>query len=156
MILEVSDIHVVDVVEQPTAGVRGSVPMAELSEFFARAFHDTTAALEAQGVHPVGPPYGRYRGAPGAVVDVEAGFPVAAPVAATGTVVPGRLPGGRAVQTVHVGPYDTMARTYAEIEAFVADHDLARSATVWETYLSDPDTEPDPATWRTRITWPLA
>ncbi len=151
-----SDIRVVVVVEQPTAGVRESVPMAELSEFFARAFRETTAALHAQGLHPVGPPFGLYRGAPGATVDVEAGFPVASPVAAAGAVVPDHLPGGKAIEALHTGPYDTMARTYAEIEAFAADQGLSRGATVWETYLSDPETEPDPATWRTRITWPLA
>jgi AraC family transcriptional regulator len=26
---------------------------------------------------------------------------------------------------------------------------------MWETYLSDPTVEPDPATWRTEIVWPL-
>jgi hypothetical protein len=27
---------------------------------------------------------------------------------------------------------------------------------MWESYLSDPSAEPDPATWRTQLTWPLA
>jgi hypothetical protein len=27
---------------------------------------------------------------------------------------------------------------------------------VWEVYLSQPQAEPDPSTWRTRIVWPLA
>lgn len=27
---------------------------------------------------------------------------------------------------------------------------------MWESYLSDPVAEPDPATWRTRIMWSVA
>jgi hypothetical protein len=32
---------------------------------------------------------------------------------------------------------------------------LTNGLRVWETYLSDPDMEPDPATWRTLIVWPV-
>jgi hypothetical protein len=27
---------------------------------------------------------------------------------------------------------------------------------MWEYYLSDPEQEPDPAKWQTRVIWPLA
>ncbi|WP_341926629.1 GyrI-like domain-containing protein [Nocardioides psychrotolerans] len=151
-----TDICVVDVVEQPTAGVRASVPMSELTEFFGRAFQETMTVLESQGVTPVGPPFGRYYGAPGAVIDVEAGFPVATAVVAADTVVPGCLPEGKAVEAIHVGAYDTLESTYAEMESSGADRGISLGATMWETYLSNPEDEPEPATWRTRITWPIA
>lgn len=151
-----TDIRVVDVVEQPTAGLRESVLMEELSDFFARAFRETAAVLAAQGVAPVGPPFGRYHGTPDSVVDVEAGFPVGTVVEAADAVAPGSLPAGRAIEAIHVGPYDTMERTYAEIESYVADEGLSLGDAMWETYLSNPEDEPDPATWRTRITWPIA
>lgn len=151
-----SDIQITQHTEQPTAGVRAQVPMAELTEFFGRAFGETLAALEAQGAHPAGPPFGKYYGMPTDVVDVEAGFPVAAPITAAGDVVPGTLPGGRTVEATHVGPYDTMESTYAAVQKYFADEHLTPSPVMWESYLSDPDTEPDPATWRTRICWPIA
>lgn len=50
--------------EQPTAGVREKVPLSELTGFFSRAFRDTMTALQAQGVHPAGPPFGKYYGTP--------------------------------------------------------------------------------------------
>ncbi len=71
-------------------------------------------------------------------------------------MVPGSLPAGRVVEAIHVGPYDTMEKTYAEIEDYLADEGLTPAEVMWETYLSDPDTEPDPAAWRTLICWPLA
>jgi hypothetical protein len=108
--------HIVERREQPTAGVRDRVPMADLSGFFSRAFGETMAAISAQGAHASGPPFGKYYGRPDAFVDVEAGFPVATPIEPAGDVVPGFLPGGRVVEAVHVGPFDTMGETYAQLE----------------------------------------
>lgn len=151
-----SEIQITECVEQLTAGVRAKVPMSELTEFFSRAFTETMAALNAQGAHPVGPPFGKYYGMPGEVVDVEAGFPVAVAIEPSGDVIPGVLPGGRMVEAVHVGPYDTMERTYAEIQKFIAGAGLSPGDTMWESYLSDPGSQPDPQTWRTQIFWPVS
>jgi hypothetical protein len=30
---------------------------------------------------------------------------------------------------------------------------LTRGPVMWESYLSDPQSQPDPADWRTRICW---
>ncbi|MGY3556491.1 GyrI-like domain-containing protein [Williamsia sp. R60] len=150
-----TSIRLVDNAVQQTAGIREQVPISELSEFFARAFGSTMAALQAQGVDTAGPPFGKYFGQPSDVVDVEAGFPVATPITPVDDVVPGTLPGGKAVEAVHVGPYDTMAGTYAELERYCADARLKPGVVMWESYLSDPEAEPDPEKWRTQICWPI-
>jgi len=63
------------------------------------------------------------------------------------------LPGGRVIHTMHVGPYDTLADTYGELLAWAADEGLTLAEGMWEVNLSDPDTEPDPAAWRTEVFW---
>ena len=150
-----NEIRTVEATEQPTAGLRATVPMDELPTFFARAFATTAAALAKQGHAPAGPPFGLYRGMPTTVVDVEAGFPVSTPVEPTGAVVPSTLPGGRAVEAVHIGPYDTMGETYGQVEQWMVGQRLQPGPVVWESYLSDPQRETDPATWRTLIHWPV-
>ncbi len=107
-------------------------------------------------MQPVGPPFGKYYGTPTAVVDVEAGFPVAAAIEPAGDVVPGTLPGGKVVEAIHVGPYDTMETTYAEVERYFTEAKLAPGSVMWESDLTDPEAEPDPAAWRTQICWPIA
>jgi effector-binding domain-containing protein len=151
-----TEIRLVDLTEQHTAVVHERVPMAELTDFFARAFEATMRAIRAQRDAPVGPPFGAYHGMTGETVDVEAGFPVAAPIEDRDDVVASTLPGGRAVEAVHVGPYDTMTRTYAEIEAWMAENGVTPGPVMWESYLTDPGSEPDPQTWRTLIVWPTA
>ena len=66
------------------------------------------------------------------------------------------LPAGRAVVVVHVGPYDTLEATYGRLLEWVAAQGMELATGMWEEYLSDPEQEPDPATWRTRIVAPVA
>lgn len=150
-----TEIRLRDHTEQHTAVLREQIPMSGLPEFFQRAFGAVMAAVEAQGTSVSGPPFGMYHGMPAETVDVEAGFPVAAPITASGDVVPSVLPAGQVVEAVHVGPYEMLEATYREVEAWIAEQGLCGTDVMWESYLSDPEAEPDPATWRTLICGPV-
>ena len=137
-------------------GVHERVKMADLTEYFGRAFTTSAAALAEQGLAPAGPPLALYHGMPTDTVDVTAGFPIAGPAHGTSDVVVTELPAGDAITGIYTGPYDGMTRTYDEIAAWLQEHNLTPGTDMWEEYLSDPETDPDPATWRTRIVFPLA
>ncbi|WP_246848527.1 GyrI-like domain-containing protein [Pseudarthrobacter sp. NIBRBAC000502772] len=130
--------------------------MADLTEFFGRAFGTVMAAAQAQGVQLAGPPFALYRGMPTETVDVEAGFPVNAGFSGTEGVANGSLPEAEAFEAIHLGPYDTLGTTYGAIQERMRAEGLTPSDTMWEYYLSDPETEPDPAKWQTRVVWPVA
>ncbi|GLI28367.1 DNA gyrase inhibitor [Agromyces rhizosphaerae] len=151
-----ADISIGDRAAQPTASIRETVPMPELSEFFARAYPAIMRAVGEQGVQPAGAPFAIYHGMPGATADVEAGIPVAGAFTDTGKVGAGELPAGTVASTMHVGPYETLGTTWDELGRAVAERGLVPSDTMWECYLSDPEEEPDPAAWRTEVCWLLA
>ncbi|MET1153791.1 GyrI-like domain-containing protein [Arthrobacter sp.] len=144
--------------EQPTVVLHETVPMNELREFFGRAYQSVMGATEQQHVQVAGPPFAMYRGKPTDVVDVEAGFPVAAPFPGgeEGGVTAGSLPAGRAFEAMHVGPYETLPETYRAIMGKMQAEGLTPGSAMWEYYLSDPGAEPDPAAWKTLIVWPVA
>jgi len=137
-------------------GVQETVKMADLTEYFARAFGAAATEIARQGLAPAGPPLALYHGMPTDTIDVTAGFPVAGPVHPTPDLVVTDLPTGAAIASIYTGPYDGMTRTYDEIAAWLTANDLAPRADMWEEYLTGPDTDPDPATWQTRIVFPLA
>ncbi|MFK4639376.1 GyrI-like domain-containing protein [Paenarthrobacter histidinolovorans] len=141
--------------DQPTAVVRERVPMANLREFFGRAFGAVMAAAQAQNTSPTGPPFAMYHGMPTDTVEVEAGFPVSPDFSAAGEVISGLLPASDAIEAVHKGPYDTLERTYSLILERMSAEGMTPSQTMWEFYLSDPVQEPDPAKWQTRVVWPI-
>jgi effector-binding domain-containing protein len=138
--------------EQPTAVVRGKVTVTEMPEWFGHVFEVTTQAICMAGVGFAGPPFARYRMVGDGVFEVEAGFPVTQAVEATGEVEPSTLPGGPAITTWHVGPYDAMAPGYTALEEWLAEHAVAAAGPAWEQYHSEPTG--DPAAWRTLLVQP--
>ena len=70
--------EIVELEPQEVFAVRGDVAIADLPEFFERAFREAAEAAAASGVQIVGPPVGFYPGMPAETVVVEAGFPAAA------------------------------------------------------------------------------
>ena len=126
--------------------LRGEVPIPELSGFFERAFAAVADAIEAAGVEVAGPPFGFYPEQPGETVVVEAGFPVSERVEPDAPVHRLVLPGGRAIEVVHVGSFETLQQTYSQLEAWMAESGVRPGTAMWECYLSDPRTEPDPST----------
>jgi effector-binding domain-containing protein len=150
-----TQINLVDLEEQKTAVLHEQVAMSALPEYFDRAFSTVVAVMDRQGVEVVGPPFALYHGIPTDTVDVEAGFPTASAVEVSDGVRPGTLPAGRAVEAVHVGPYDTLSQTYDEVMRWIQEQGLSPGTDMWEHYLTDPSTEPDPATWRTRLLCPV-
>lgn len=142
--------------EQKVAAVRERVPMASLTDFFARAFGTVMTVVQRHGASPAGPPFARYRGMPGETVDVEAGFPITGNFEQTDGVAIGTLPESDAYEALHIGPYDTLQQTYGIIQQQMAAEGVNPGDSMWEYYLSDPETEPDPAKWQTRVIWPIA
>lgn len=147
------DIELNRTIPRATAVVRAMVPMRELPAFLSHAFAAVADALARQSVHVTGPPLALYRSVPGDDVDVEAGFPVAVEVTPEGEVRPSSLPGGDAVETVHIGPYETLGDTYRDMAGWMERHGRRPAELTWESYLTGPD---DPNGPETLVVWPIA
>ena len=141
---------------QPAAAVHAEVPMEQLRTVFDRGFVEVMRVAKAQGLTITGPPFGLYPRTPTDTVEVAVGFPVSAIATPDGDVTPFELPGGRVVTGIHVGPYESLEESYRELTEWAAAEGYALADHMWESYLTDPAAEPNPATWQTVITWPLA
>jgi effector-binding domain-containing protein len=151
------DFQIIDLAEQRTATRRASLPMDELKGFFDQAYEAIWSVVQAQGLSVTGPPFAAYHGMPGEVVDVEAGFPVTGDVADSDGVGASTLPACRAAVAVHVGPYEGLGDTWEALAQWAREQGLEPAGEMfWESYLSDPRTEPDPASWRTQLAQPVA
>ena len=144
-------IEQVQLAEQHAAVVRGRVPTEQISDFLAGAFGEVIGALSAQGLAPVGPPFGLYSPPSEEGFEVAAGFPASGPVTTAGRVGDLLMPGGLAVQVMHVGAYADVAAAYQAIEAYLPEHGLVPVGPPWESYLD----EPEVAEPRTLVTWPV-
>jgi len=119
--------------------------------------------LGSLGVEPAGSPLVIYR-----VIDmdgdlqIEVGWPVATEIPPDDRVGGGTLPAGRYVVGTYVGPYERLLGANAELQEWARSQGLVwavhgdRWDARFESYLSDPLVEPDPARWQTEIVYLLA
>jgi effector-binding domain-containing protein len=151
-------ISLAEVPAQQVAVVRRKIGAGDLPTFYPAALGAVAAAVEHAGAAITGPAFGWYHGVPGDEVDIAGGFPVSglADGALESDVVVLQRPACLAAVALHIGSLETLAETYRELEAWLRDRKLDRGEESWEEYLSDPQTQPDPADWQTRIVWPLA
>ena len=136
-----------------SAGIRRLVPMEHLQEAFPAAFEEVMAKVSDAGGRPVGPAYARYFGMPADAVDVEIGFGIDRPVTA-GDLVVSENPAVQAAVGTHVGPYELLEKSYAEMMPWLAEQHLKLADSMLEFYDSPPDV--DPAQTVTRMAFPLA
>jgi effector-binding domain-containing protein len=121
-----------------------------VGEAFGAVYH----FVGRHGLTPVGAPIACYVMGSGQDFDVRAGCEVGVPVQPEGDIEPYLLPGGPALTTEHVGPYDELPKAYEALEAHAREtgHDLDMTV-MWEEYLTGPEVPPDQT--RTVIHWPL-
>lgn len=152
------DVQVEQVENQSVAFIRRVVALDAMPDFFDSSFHAVAEAVAEAGGRITGPPFGWYHGMPSDTADVAAGFPVdgvaAGAIPGSEVVVEERV-GGQAVVAMHVGSYDGLSDTYAEVMAWMEDNDLVSRDDMWEEYLTDPGEEPDPSNWQTRLVLPV-
>lgn len=149
-VIEIRDTH-----RREAAVVTVRMTPEGISAAIGGAFGEVVAAMAQAGVDLAGPPFTRYFSF-GAEIEAEAGFPVMRPAPDIGRVHPGQVPGGRVASVIHVGPYDTLHLTYDALVQRLPEMGLEATGPMWEVYWSDPDAEPDPATWRTEVLVPVA
>lgn len=147
---------VVDRPAQPVVSIRTKCRPDEISKTLAVLLPEVMAHITATGGRISGPPFSRYHGFSATAVDLEAGIPVAAPVAEKGRVKNGELPAGRTLTAWHIGPYDRLGAAHEALQAHAAAEELQPAGAPWEVYWTDPGMVPDSAKWRTQLFLPIA
>ena len=151
-----------DRTEQPYMGIRTQVPMEEMgSGLIPRLHGEVMSYLKKQDVAPAGAPFIRYWviNMPG-LMDIELGWPVASALPGDGRVAAGSLPAGRYASLIYTGIMNGVAGNAALLDwgaqqglawdSWSSDAGDAFGAR-YETFLTDPDDEPDMAKWETEV-----
>jgi len=140
--------------EQHTAVVRHRISMQE-TDRIPGWIGTTFEAIQGAGQQPAGMPFLRTLSMDADGMDIEVGWPVVAPISGDGEVYAGTLPGGHVAVASYLGPYDGIGPAYEAIQTWCSEHGHEIAGPPWESYLTDPNEEPDPAKWRTDIHFPV-
>jgi effector-binding domain-containing protein len=159
------DARLVELSPQPTAAVRIRRPMStvDVGALMDDEMSRVGALFVRAGATPAGPPYARYHAWGGELADVEIGFPLAGRIdglqaladSPEGEVGTSELPGGRAAQLVHRGPYPTLGEAYSSLHDWIHAQGYDEGDGPWETYVDNLEEVADVAQLRTELTWPV-
>lgn len=141
--------------EHHVATVRFECTRDQIGPKLAVHFPEVMQHLAKTGTASLGAPFARYQGADGERFVVEAGMRIAGPIEPGERVRSSTLPAGDAAVAIHVGSFETLADTYAKLEAWIAASGYESAGAPWEVYWTDPGIEPDPQNYRTQVLWPV-
>jgi effector-binding domain-containing protein len=146
--------EVKDLSPQPTLSIRTRSSAEAFPEQLGEAFCAIAEYLSELGQEPAGPPFAAYYNMDMQDLDVEIGFPVAAPLPSKANIQASQVPGGRVASCIYVGPYSEMESAYETLAAWTAENGHEPTGVAYEMYLNDPS-QTAPEALRTQIIFPL-
>lgn len=120
-------------------------------------FAELYAAINRQGLRPVGPPFVFYHSAEFSEDDLEyePGIPTERLAAAPAGLSAYWLPASTVLYTLHPGSYDTIERAYQALTAWMQEHGHVAAGPPREVYLVGKGQVENPAEYRTELVWPI-
>ena len=151
---------------QHYVGIRTRVPMKKFKKIIPELLGELFAWLEKRGVRPAGAPFMRFHVIDmQADMDIEMGIPVPTALSGDGRVTPGTLPAGLYASLIYTGVKNGIKGNGALLDWATAqglvwdrwddEHGDAFGARI-ESYLTNPDEEPDQKKWETEVAIRLA
>lgn len=148
--------QIVQTTAQITAFIHLVVTREEMQQAFGPGIGELIATITAQGIAPVGPIFAHHSRGPTDTFDFKLSIATDRPVTASGRVQPGELSARRVARTIYHGPYEGLPEAWGEFMDWIEKDGHTTAPDLWECYVTHPDSEPDPANWRTELNRPLA
>lgn len=146
--------ELVELAARPTLVVRTRTAVERLPEVLGPAWGTIMAHAGKTGDAPSDAPFVAYHTFDMTDLDVEIGFTFVRHLEGEGEVQASAIAEGRAAQSIHVGPYQSLRSTYQALEAWMKEQGLEPNGPAYEFYLNDPQDTPEDAL-ETRVLIPV-
>lgn len=150
------DIQVIDLPARYFVGTRATIPIKDITKFYAEHFGKPLPELKAKKIEMAGAPSGLYF-----VWDVEkqqtdmaAAIPVKTKVDIKG-MTSFEVAAGKTLLIEYYGSYEDIGSAHEAMDKYMAANGLKMRTPVIEEYVTDPGMEPDPNKWLTKLYYPV-
>ncbi|WP_319500061.1 SRPBCC family protein [uncultured Draconibacterium sp.] len=144
-----------EIAEMKYAGIRETVPFIEVSREMSEMYSEISRFLAQKEIEMAGMPFALYHLMDEENIDLECGIPIDAAIEGNKIVKVATFPTTTCACLDFYGDYSNLQEGHIVLQKWVEAHGFNLASAPMEIYLSDPQQEPDPAKWITRICYPV-
>ncbi len=147
----------VDVTGQPYYFIQDKVSWADMnSEFFGTRYGKIMGYLGDDAQNMTGAPFAIIHtwDEEDEMADIAVSIPCVSEKSATDEIKKGLSYQGPALRCEYLGPYEGSGIAHEYIHEFAQANGYELTGSPWESYVTDPGQEPDPAKWVTEVYYP--
>jgi effector-binding domain-containing protein len=148
------DIQEIETEETKYLLITDEVEPTNIAMYFAENFPKIMGYAQENGASMAGSPTGIYFTWTDTLTKMAAAIPVDKEVAGNDEIEYRVIPAGNALRVDHYGNYDEVGPAHYAMEEYANEKGYSLSFAI-ETYVTDPEEEPDTSKWLTQITYPI-
>ena len=148
------DVQEVEIEETKYLMIVDDVEPMNIAMYYAENLAKIMSYSQENGASMAGTPTGFYFTWTDTLTNMAAAIPVDKEVAGNDEIEYRVVPAGSALRVEHYGNYDKVGPAHYAIEEYAAEKGMSISMAI-ETYVTDPESEPDTSKWLTHITYPI-
>jgi effector-binding domain-containing protein len=159
---ELPKIHRVEVKEKLLASdlwilsIRDTVNQMEMNNVHGKSFTEIKQYMNEFGIESDSPLMVIYHFWSKDKIDIEVGLPVNDSTMTQDVRIKlNKIKRTNVVYATHYGSYERLPETYFGINEYMRKNEVLVTGPPWESYVTDPASEPNPANWETIIYFPI-
>ena len=136
--------------------IRDTVNQKEMNNIHGKNYAKINQFMDEKGIEINGAPLTIYHFWSDSIIDIEVGIPVKdSTIIGRDEIKLNKIKAGNVVTATHYGSYERLPETYFGINEWMRKNKVVVTGSPWESYLTDPATEPNPENWQTAIFFPI-
>lgn len=149
-------ITVMDLDEVHYLAIRDTANASTIGQKIAMYFGTLNEEITDQNLEIAGAPFTMYYSNSSTDFDFDTAMPIKAPGKANGNIISATIPAGKAVVVSYYGPYELTGIAHEEANKYImANSELNISGPPREIYITDSESETNPANWLTQVIYPV-
>ncbi len=136
--------------------IRDTVNQVEMNNIHGKILATINQYTDERGIELNTTPLVIYHFWSDTLIDIEVGIPVEdSTILGNDLIKMNKIKSTNVVTAVHYGAYDRLPETYFGINEWMRKNKVIVTGPPWESYITDPGTEPNPDKWQTAIYFPI-